>query len=178
MTSLHEAPSPAAGGLSCQAALQAILLRHRPGSVLVIGARHAEQLKSAVERCVGHIANCVGTEQAAAAASELGRYDLAVIVDLEATARPTLAHLIARLRDINARRLLLLAEVGTVAGEYAKGWSRADLVGLGLEWLSACRYDGRTVDLYHFDIDTYKTTPDWLNSRYWANPDLFDKYRW
>ncbi|WP_404840873.1 DUF6231 family protein [Alkalilimnicola ehrlichii] len=25
---------------------------------------------------------------------------------------------------------------------------------------------------------TYKTTPDWLNSRNWAHPELFDKFRW
>jgi len=31
---------------------------------------------------------------------------------------------------------------------------------------------------YCFDIDHYKTTPDWLNPRHWANPELWDKYRW
>ncbi len=29
-----------------------------------------------------------------------------------------------------------------------------------------------------FDIAHYKTIPDWLNSRHWANPDLWGKYRW
>ncbi|WP_290652932.1 DUF6231 family protein [Aquisalimonas sp.] len=32
--------------------------------------------------------------------------------------------------------------------------------------------------LYGFDVGTYKTTPDWLNPRYWANPELWGKYRW
>ncbi|MDD3447840.1 MAG: DUF6231 family protein [Gammaproteobacteria bacterium] len=34
------------------------------------------------------------------------------------------------------------------------------------------------VHLYGFDIATYKVTPDWLNSRYWANPELWDRYWW
>ncbi|WP_322520450.1 DUF6231 family protein [Guyparkeria halophila] len=32
--------------------------------------------------------------------------------------------------------------------------------------------------IYLFDIETYKRTPDWLNARHWANPELWDKYRW
>ncbi len=32
--------------------------------------------------------------------------------------------------------------------------------------------------LYLFDIETYKHTPDWLNARHWANPELWGKYRW
>jgi hypothetical protein len=29
-----------------------------------------------------------------------------------------------------------------------------------------------------FDVGSYKATPDWLNARHWANPQLWDKYRW
>ncbi|TKA91199.1 hypothetical protein FAZ79_01265 [Guyparkeria sp. SB14A] len=32
--------------------------------------------------------------------------------------------------------------------------------------------------VYLFDIKTYKHTPDWLNARNWANPELWGKYRW
>lgn len=32
--------------------------------------------------------------------------------------------------------------------------------------------------VYLFDIETYKHTPDWLNARNWANPELWGKYRW
>ncbi|MFP4252452.1 MAG: DUF6231 family protein [Guyparkeria sp.] len=32
--------------------------------------------------------------------------------------------------------------------------------------------------MYLFDIETYKRTPDWLNARNWANPELWGKYRW
>ena len=29
-----------------------------------------------------------------------------------------------------------------------------------------------------FDVGCYKSTPDWLNARHWANPQLWDKHRW
>ncbi|MES1925471.1 hypothetical protein T31B1_09108 [Salinisphaera sp. T31B1] len=32
--------------------------------------------------------------------------------------------------------------------------------------------------LYRYDIHDYKTTPDWLNKRYWANPERWDQERW
>lgn len=32
--------------------------------------------------------------------------------------------------------------------------------------------------LYLFQLYAYKSPPEWLNSRYWANPELFDKFRW
>ena len=27
------------------------------------------------------------------------------------------------------------------------------------------------VRIFHYDLDTYKTVPDWLNARYWAHPE-------
>ena len=32
--------------------------------------------------------------------------------------------------------------------------------------------------VYVFDINDYKETPDWLSPRNWANPEMWDKYRW
>lgn len=31
---------------------------------------------------------------------------------------------------------------------------------------------------WQFNLYDYKQRPDWLNARYWANPENFDKYRW
>ena len=32
--------------------------------------------------------------------------------------------------------------------------------------------------LFYFDIYDYKRIPDWLNSRFWANPERWGKERW
>ena len=31
---------------------------------------------------------------------------------------------------------------------------------------------------YLFDLKTYKPAPDWLNPKFWANPQNWNKYRW
>ena len=28
--------------------------------------------------------------------------------------------------------------------------------------------------IYYYDLDTYKTVPDWLNARYWAHPERWE----
>lgn len=30
------------------------------------------------------------------------------------------------------------------------------------------------IHLYHYDLDAYKTVPDWLNARYWAHPERWE----
>ena len=35
-----------------------------------------------------------------------------------------------------------------------------------------------TLKIWQFNLYDYKPQPDWLNARYWANPENFDKYRW
>lgn len=34
------------------------------------------------------------------------------------------------------------------------------------------------VTLQGFNLYDYKQRPDWLNAKYWANPELWDVYRW
>ncbi|MBT9569223.1 MAG: hypothetical protein IV085_13105 [Thiobacillus sp.] len=30
------------------------------------------------------------------------------------------------------------------------------------------------MNVYDYDLDTYKSVPDWLNARYWANPERWE----
>lgn len=32
--------------------------------------------------------------------------------------------------------------------------------------------------IYQFNLFDYKHLPDWFNSKFWANPELWDKFRW
>nr|WP_264480642.1 DUF6231 family protein [Psychrobacter sp. I-STPA6b] len=34
------------------------------------------------------------------------------------------------------------------------------------------------LSIWQFNLYDYKYRPDWLNAKYWANPENFDKYRW
>lgn len=88
------------------------------------------------------------------------RYDLAVMVVGENTT--DLPRLITKLRDTIAGQVLVLAD------------ARVDLLAFGFERLSKLP----SANLWQFNILTYKQTPDWLNAKYWANPENWGKYRW
>ncbi|MDQ1315180.1 MAG: hypothetical protein QG662_1289 [Pseudomonadota bacterium] len=71
-------------------------------------------------------------------------------------------HLISRIRTYVAPRLLLAAQPGCTLDEAA---FRA--LGFALTLTDTTE----NVRVYHYDLDTYKTVPDWLNSRHWAHPE-------
>jgi hypothetical protein len=80
------------------------------------------------------------------------------------TATQTITHGLTHLRDLLARRVLVVAYGDQSAGLRSLGFTHVEKIE---EW-----------NLWQFNILEYKQTPDWLNSRYWANPENFDKYRW
>lgn len=139
-----------------------------PQTVLAVG-RLAEEL---VARHFPDGVRSVTVAPAAAgeALTRHGPFDIAILTDtLEALDRREASGLLARLRDLYARRVILL-----VAHDHC-AWSGTDLTALGFTRLHETPGAGT---LYGFDIATYKTTPDWLNPDYWAHPELWDRYRW
>lgn len=80
------------------------------------------------------------------------------------------SELLAALRDRCARRVLVALP--------ARAWSAQDMRGFGFETLGTVRTDGSVLATFSFDIDHYKRTPDCLNARNWANPELWDRFRW
>ncbi|KTG17767.1 hypothetical protein AUR63_06500 [Guyparkeria sp. XI15] len=79
----------------------------------------------------------------------------------------TVAELLAGLRDRANRRIVVHVGEARIGDDVDQR-----MVSLGYRRLSAAEA------VYQFDIETYKDTPDWLNPRNWANPELWDKYRW
>ncbi|MEX0386189.1 DUF6231 family protein [Spiribacter onubensis] len=115
-----------------------------------------------------------GPDAAASHLDGLPRAALAVVDGASAFPSATGAiQLVGRLRDLHADRVLVIA-----SGEPDGHLGRQELIGLGFQrWGSSRDPDGRR-RWYEFDIAHYKVTPDWLNARHWANPELWDKYRW
>jgi hypothetical protein len=82
----------------------------------------------------------------------------------------TAAALLAALRDRCAQRVLVALP--------GRPWSAQDMRGFGFESLGTVRAGAAVLGTYGFDIDRYKRTPDWLNARHWANPELWGRFRW
>ena len=99
------------------------------------------------------------------------RYDLAVLIHpSDNKQKQSFSQQLAAARDQWAKQVLALVPLATnnasVEQEYfALGFSHRPLP----EVLSSqyCAYG--------FSIHHYKSTPDWLNSKYWANPEQWQK---
>ncbi len=111
--------------------------------------------------------------EATDAALEAVRADLALLDADAALPAGTATTLVSRLRDVHVQRVVVIAAAGG-RGEL----SRQALIGLGFHRLGSSMDADRRRHWYEFDLASYKVTPDWLSPRNWANPELWDKYRW
>lgn len=85
------------------------------------------------------------------------------------------AKLISQLRDVLCRQFCVAL---TMASQADQGWTLNELLALGLRRVNRYPVDGTEIALFKFNINEYKSTPDWLNADNWANPDMWGKYWW
>lgn len=91
---------------------------------------------------------------------------LALGVDaLDGLDAPAAEHLISRVRLYVAPRILL-----AVPASCALDADAFRALGFTLSATDAAA--NRRV--HYYDIDTYKTVPDWLNARFWAHPERWE----
>ena len=152
-----------------------LLQRLGPDSLLGIGAAAADLVQAFTGRHPERHGTELHVTEESAALDLPGPYDCVLVTDtLEHLPKHEAGILLSRLRDLYARYLLVAVKVGESEGGGTTRWSESELLAYGLRRLG--RYG--PVHVYAFDIYDYKLTPDWLNSKYWANPELFDKYWW
>ena len=72
----------------------------------------------------------------------------------------------------SASRIAVLADLP------ASGWQETDFFSLALQASERFQRDDQVLTLFTYDLLDYKQVPDWLNSRFWANPENFGKYWW
>jgi hypothetical protein len=108
---------------------------------------------------------------------DLPRFDLALVANtLERLDARQAGILISRLRDLHARRLLVLVPIGEGWPGSRSRWEPGDLLGFGMRRLAVYRTPQGPVHFYRFDLSDYKLTPEWLSPKDWANPEMWDKY--
>ena len=57
-------------------------------------------------------------------------------------------------------------------------WQLTDSLSLGYRRIDSGHHRQIPWQLYEFHIANYKSTPDWLNSDHWSNPQEWDRHRW
>lgn len=152
-----------------------LLKSERPGKLLLAGADAAlnERICATLKD-----AQVIDGTKLLAQLDHLPVYDVIVIIGLiEQFDEKTANIVIGRLRDLHSRHLFLLARTGDWPDQ-ASHWQRNDLLAHGFTLLQHYDDGAGHWHLCRYELDTYKATPDWLNSKYWANPELFGKYRW
>ncbi len=105
------------------------------------------------------------------------RWTVVCLPDPELEPGP-LREVLARVRDLHADRIVHIdcsgCRVSSGHPDSVAGWTLADSLALGFNRISAAE----GIDQYEFNKSTYKSAPDWLNARHWANPELWGKHRW
>ena len=155
-----------------QQALAALLERYRPSRLLLVGTSELPALaafRSAHSDCQ------ITHAEAAPLPPELAaqRFDLALVVDcLEHLPKRTGLELIGGIRNLNANRLAVLVDL------HACAWQDTDFFALAMQASERFQRGEQTLSLFTYDLLDYKQVPDWLNAKFWANPENFGKYWW
>ncbi len=154
--------------------VQALLAQQEPDWV-VIPTSSQEAGPSWVQQVRTRI---VPWDTALEALPSAGRLGLIVLVGprSDEIERRAAERLLSLCRDQYADELMVLLANAT-AGATAL-WTGHDLRALGLVPGPALADRPEGVQSYRFSLHDYKPAPDWLNAKHWANPELFDKYRW
>lgn len=146
----------------------------RPGSLVFVGdgAEHLfDDFRKRHSQCVLH---AVGGAQALDELASLARCEVGVVLELASHERDEAGQLIARLRDVLCERIFVVVTVGGIAQRTA--WDCRELMAFGLKRLGS--YEEEKKYLYGYDVGNYRSAPDWLNAKHWANPELWNKRRW
>ncbi len=100
------------------------------------------------------------------------RYDLGFVVldnlEMSSLSDVTKAQFLVKLRDLMAKKLVV------VTTEQDNKLMRS----LGFTQLIEKSAQGNDLAIWQFNILNYKHVPDWFNSKYWANPENWNKFRW
>lgn len=104
--------------------------------------------------------------------AQLGCYDLGIVANtLEHLPTQEATRLLARLRDLNTRRFVALVPLGTDWPDHHSHWQTSQLLAYGMVMMARYQDQGKALTLFHYNIRTYKTTPEWFNARNWAHPE-------
>lgn len=155
-----------------QQALAALLDRYAPNRLLLVGASDLPALAAFQD---AHPDSQLAHAAAGPLPADLAaqRFDLALIADcLEHLPKRTGLELLGGIRNLNASRLAVLVDLN------ACGWQSTDFFAMALQASERFQRGEQTLTLFTYDLREYKQVPDWLNAKFWANPQNFGKYWW
>lgn len=150
-----------------------------PASILALGPGACGVFTEFAEHHPQTRLDCLETVPDTDAVKALGGHELVFVSGvIEYMDKTRAGQLIALLRDLYSKRLYIRVPIGEDWPGLTSHWEPTELIAYGLRLADKHTIEGRALHLYRFDLYDYKITPQWLNSRHWANPEHWDKHRW
>jgi hypothetical protein len=157
---------------SPQQMLAAMLEEASPQKTLYVGASPLPALEAYAASHTGRTVERANPGMLPAHLADQ-RYELALFVDcLEHLSRREGQELLGGVRNLNTARIAVLVDLD------ACDWSDTDFYALALQVNARFKRDEQVLTLFGYDLLEYKQVPDWLNARFWANPENFGRYWW
>jgi len=104
--------------------------------------------------------------------STIEAIDLAIVSDLTDTLNKADAiQWLGTLRNQHAAHIIIISDKRLSSQQ---GWQLSDYLALGMRLIETTE----SHQLYSYAIENYQLKKDWLNSKFWANPEMYGKYRW
>ena len=153
-----------------------------PNKILIIGKPLHNIANNYQQQCSIINIPCditfINTSDSLSEPAYLKRYDLAIAGGLiESHEKTKSEQVLSRLRDLCAPKIIMLGSLTNST------WHKNELFGFGFTQYARYQHidmssKNTEFGLYHYNIDSYKKTPEWFSAKNWANPELWNKFRW
>ncbi len=152
------------------APLQATIQKEAPSSILVVTSNDMVNATTYQDAALQTL-----TFDQLLNNAQFERKDLVFIARQQQDVEPEkLMCLIAKCRDLIASKVLV-----ENPNTLNPGLAEKEFLALGFQRCAITQDEQKSeTTYYYYDLKTYKPTPDWLNPKYWANPENWDKFRW
>ena len=148
--------------------LSPLISRYQPKSVLIVGEIAHRSYENQQDTRTQVLTTPFSLEQL----SNLKPINLAIISDvIESMSKPQAIEWLSMVRNRHAQQLIIIVDSTRAAQQ---GWQLADYLALGMNNIDS----HQQYQFFGYAIESYRPKRDWLNSRFWANPENYDKYRW
>ncbi len=98
--------------------------------------------------------------------------DLAIVSEItDSLPKTTATEFLGMIRNYHASHIIVITKIAQASCEQ---WLLADFLAMGMKHIA----NTTEYQIFSYAIESYQPKRDWLNSRFWANPENYDKYRW
>ncbi|MDF1588023.1 MAG: DUF6231 family protein [Gammaproteobacteria bacterium] len=145
-----------------------LVKQFNPNSVLLVGEVAMSCFKQHQDIRSHHLTTPYTLEHLA----KIPPIELAIVSEItDLLPKTTATKFLGMIRNYHASHIIVISKIAQGTND---GWQLADFLAMGMKHIA----NTTEHQLFSYAIESYQPKHDWLNSRFWANPENYDKYRW